>query len=851
MSSWGCTLPSYLEMPTAYLPLFRFLCAFFSFFSLLLFYICQPASCYKLESRYRKTKAFWRPGGSSLKGVTSEVIAEVRMRAGILEVISETVVLKRAGKDYKGLCPFHGEKTPSFHVNAEKGIFKCFGCGEGGDVFAFVQKTKGLDFIDSVRELARKYGVKLAESVEDRKEYDRRSQILMLYQQASEYYLRLLRDPVEGAFARKYLEDRGLSGETIEKFKLGYAPNSWDGLLRFLTEKTKVSAATLEEAGLVRRRQESSGHYDLFRNRLMIPICDSEGRVIAFGGRTLGDDQVKYLNSPETPIYHKGLHLFGFNLAKEAIKSKDSVIVVEGYFDAITSHQFGFTNTVATLGTALTEQQSKLLVRYTESKRVYLSFDADAAGVRAVERGIEMLSQIAEGIGIELRVIAIPGGKDPDECLRSGPTGVTSFQAAIDKAALMVDYQLEQAVKGIDLHSRLGRIDAARKIVPILALIKNAVGRGEYIRLWAMKLQVREEEILADVGQYRRANRMDREAYSYNNKQGQFRNGQYSQNQYSQNQYSQNQYSQNKYSQGGYQRQYKQNAPEPELEKDPFLEVGDAVLADDSSMNSFRGEEFEKEVKVAKSGAPPRQMRIEPPQYTNSGPPPFQPQSQQFGGFKKNNKNFKKGKPEKDIADEETMPMPLSAMGPAMRRGPLSGSMEAERQLLALYLTSREDYDIAYAALAEERFLSPSHQEIKNAVYGVGTTFSTIEDLQYQLMDRLAPDPTATKSLVEVILKCEEFRKQKVPVQVVLKESRARLIKERLSLLITGARGQLSIEEDESRATQLQGRIKELSTLDSMVLPKIETLEELEDLKRKLDAIEDEINSSDKTETHV
>lgn len=807
-----------------------------------------------------------RTGGSSLKGVTSEVIAEVRMRAGILEVISETVVLKRAGKDYKGLCPFHGEKTPSFHVNAEKGIFKCFGCGEGGDVFAFVQKTKGLEFIDSVRELARKYGVKLAESVEDRKEYDRRSQILMLYQQASEYYLRLLRDPVEGAFARKYLEDRGLSPETIEKFKLGYAPNSWDGLLRFLTEKTKVSAATLEEAGLVRRRQESSGHYDLFRNRLMIPICDSEGRVIAFGGRTLGDDQVKYLNSPETPIYHKGLHLFGFNLAKEAIKSKDSVIVVEGYFDAITSHQFGFTNTVATLGTALTEQQSKLLVRYTESKRVYLSFDADAAGVRAVERGIEMLSQIAEGIGIELRVIAIPGGKDPDECLRSGPTGVTSFQAAIDKAALMVDYQLEQAVKGIDLHSRLGRIDAARKIVPILALIKNAVGRGEYIRLWAMKLQVREEEILADVGQYRRANRMDRDAYSYNNKQSQFRPGQYSQNQYSQNQYSQNQGYQRQYKQGQYNQgqanqnqygksQYQANAPE----QDPFLEVGDS-LADDASLNNFRGEEFEKEVRVvSKSGdgagdgrvAAPKQMRIEPPQYTNSGPPPFQPQSQQFGGFKKNNKNFKKGKHEKDIADEETMPMPLSAMGSAMRRGPLSGSMEAERQLLALYLTSREDYDIAYAALAEERFLSPSHQEIKNAVYGVGTTFSTIEDLQYQLMDRLAPDPTATKSLVEVILKCEEFRKQKVPVQVVLKESRARLIKERLSLLITGARGQLSIEEDESRATQLQGRIKELSTLDSMVLPKIETLEELEDLKRKLDAIEDEINSSDKTETHV
>lgn len=795
-----------------------------------------------------------RTGGSSLKGVTSEVIAEVRMRAGILEVISETVVLKRAGKDYKGLCPFHGEKTPSFHVNAEKGIFKCFGCGEGGDVFAFVQKTKGLEFIDSVRELARKYGVKLAESVEDRKEYDRRSQILMLYQQASEYYLRLLRDPVEGAFARKYLEDRGLSPETIEKFKLGYAPNSWDGLLRFLTEKTKVSAATLEEAGLVRRRQESSGHYDLFRNRLMIPICDSEGRVIAFGGRTLGDDQVKYLNSPETPIYHKGLHLFGFNLAKEAIKSKDSVIVVEGYFDAITSHQFGFTNTVATLGTALTEQQSKLLVRYTESKRVYLSFDADAAGVRAVERGIEMLSQIAEGIGIELRVIAIPGGKDPDECLRSGPTGVTSFQAAIDKAALMLDYQLEQAVKGIDLSSHLGRIDAARKIVPILAVMKNAVARTEYVRIWAMKLRSREEQILSDISQYRQANRIDRENNPYKFKGYQGSGYQGVQSQFRSDQRTQGQYRPYEKSRDSYVRK---SGDSLYVDSDPFSEAGDSVLADDSNMSNFRGEEFEKEVRVVNpvggsgNGKSLQSDRIEPPQYTNSGPPPFQPKPQQFGGFKKNNKNFKKGKNEKDIADEETMPMPLSAMGPAMRRGPISGSVEAERQILALCLTSREDYDIACATLANERFLSPSHQQIQNALCGVGTTFSTIEDLQYQLMDRLAPDSAATKALVAVILKSEEFRKQKVPVQVVLNESRARILKERLAHLITDAYGDLSAEQDESRATLLQGRIKELRALDLEVLPKIETLEDLEALKRKLDAIEDEVNNSDKTETHV
>jgi len=874
-----------------------------------------------------------------LKGVTSEVIAEVRMRAGILEVISETVVLKRTGKEYKGLCPFHGEKSPSFHVNPDKGIFKCFGCGEGGDVFAFVQKTKGLDFIDSVRELARKYGVKLAESVEDRKEYDRRSQILMLYQQASEYYIRLLNDPSEGAFARKYLQDRGLSQETIDKFKLGVAPNSWDGLLRYLTEKTKVAPSTLEEAGLIRRRQESSGHYDLFRNRLMIPICDSEGRVIAFGGRTLGDDQVKYLNSPETPIYHKGLHLFGFNLAKESVKEKDSVIVVEGYFDAITSHQFGFTNTVATLGTALTEQQAKLLVRYTDSKRVYLSFDADAAGVRAVERGIEMLSQIAEGIGIELRVIAIPGGKDPDECLRSGAAGVEAFNRAVTDAALMIDYQLEQAIKGIDVDLRTGRIEAARRVVPILALIKNAVGRGEYIRLWAMRLRVREEEILSDVSQYRRANRLDgarpaagggwRSGQGYNsnyNNQGYNRSGSGGQSWgkgyggrggssgqggYSGQGSSQGGYSgQSSGSQGGYGAQSSsmaqggrstpgarpadKDADFEESFADPFAAAH--ASEDESGLGSdFRGEEFEKEVappvrplssrEPGKVAGPPQNNQNQSAYgsqgygdqfnpYGNqgfSGPPDFNPYGQggpgpqgfnqggfnkggfNKGGFKKGDGKFnKKGaKPTKDIADEESMPMPMSAMSPMMRRGPLSGSVEAERALLALFLTSKEDYDVVYTALADERLLSPMHQEIKNAVYGVGSTFSTMEDLQYQLMDRLAPDPQASKALIEVILKVEEFRKQKVPVQVVLKESRARLLKERLTLLISRTRGQLASDVDESEATLLQGRIKELSTLDSTVLPKIETVEELEELKRKLDAIEDDHGSVNKTETRV
>lgn len=738
-----------------------------------------------------------------MSGVTQEVIDEVRLRANIFDVISETVVLKRAGKEYRGLCPFHNEKSPSFHVNTEKGIFKCFGCGEGGDLFAFVQKVKGMTFIDTVRDLARKYGVQLVESEDQRKEYDRRTQILLLYQQAAEYYSRLLHDPTEGVVARKYLTDRGITQDTMEKFKLGYAPNAWDGLLNYLTEKTRVSPATLEEAGLVRHRAESSGHYDLFRNRLMIPICDSEGRVIAFGGRTMGDDQVKYLNSPETPIYHKGLHLFGFHLAKEAIKSKDAVIVVEGYFDAITPHQYGFTNTVATLGTALTEQQAKLLIRYTENKRVLLSFDADAAGARAIMSGSETLNQIAEGVGIDLKVLKIPGGKDPDECLRSGADGVAAFQAAIDNAMPLIDYQLDRAVAQVPLDTSSGRIEAAGRVVPILAQIKNAVARGEYVRNWCMRLRLSEENLLSDITRYRRENRLDAPRQS---QQGGYGQGGYGQSGYGQG-----------YRQGGYNRQgYQQQRPggwqpggNQEGQPGGYQQGGPASQGVPGPQG---GGEF------------PRQ------QFNKGG-----------GGGGNFNKggNFKKGgKPQKDIADEEGLPMPLGLHGAHIsRRAPIPGILDAERSLLALYLTSREDHQIVSSRLTEETLLNEAHQKIKEAIEGIGTTFNTMEDLQSSVLGRMGPYPDSMRALVEVILKAEEFRKQKPPVQIVLKESRARILKERISLLKTELRRRLDTTDEESEETALQSKIMELNQLDTKVLPQAESLEDIEELKRKIDLV--------------
>ncbi len=644
-----------------------------------------------------------------MKGVTSEVIAEVRSRASLHEVVSEHVVLKRTGADkYQGLCPFHNEKTASFSVNDDKGFFICFGCHEKGDVFSFVQKIKKIDFIDSVCELAHKYGVKLVETHQERQEYDKRSAILMLYQQASEYYVHMLNDEVGGQKAREYLNNRGIGSEIIEKFKLGYAPDLWDGLLNFLTTNAKAAPQTLAEAGLVGHKAETNRYYDIFKNRLMVPIFDGQGRVIAFGGRTLADDQVKYLNSPASPIYTKGQHLYAFHLAKEAIKEKDAVIVVEGYFDVITSHLYGFTNTVATCGTALTEQQAKSLVRYTDSKRVLLAFDADAAGVKAVDSGVETLNLIAEGVGLDLRVIQIPGGKDPDECLRasedSGLAGPAGYAKAIAEALPLIDYQLQKAMAGANITTHTGRIDAAKKVVPILAQIKTDVARSQYIQQWSSKLVIDEIALSADVSRYRKENR------------------------------------------AGAKNATNQQAQSPRT-------------------NSNAG---------SKSSLT------------------------------------------------------------ASRNGLQSGYIDAERQLLALYLTSRDDYERVQAALLDETLLSPEHQTIKDAIDGIGSHFNNVEDLREKLSDRLAPDGDAVQAFVDVMIKVEIMRKQNSPIEVILREFRLKLLAERLKRALAGARAEFaSVSENDQQA--LQSKIIQLKKLQDEILSNANTPEEIDALKRKID----------------
>ncbi|CAN5379319.1 hypothetical protein BH10CYA1_BH10CYA1_20890 [soil metagenome] len=623
--------------------------------------------------------------------ISQDDIAEVRSRANILEVVSEHVTMKRSGTSYMGRCPFHDEKSASFSVVPDKGFFHCFGCHEKGDVYAFLMKKKGMDFPSAVRELAHKYGVQLVETVEQKEEYDKRTHILMLYQQASQYYCRLLQDPTEGAIARDYLDKRGIPEDIIERFKIGYAGPTWDGLLSYLTSSTKVAPATLEEAGLVRRKQETNSFYDLFRNRLMIPICDDQGRVIAFGGRTLANDDAKYVNSPETPIYVKNRQLYAFNLAKESIKQKDAVIVVEGYFDAITPHQFGFTNTVATCGTALTEAQARSLVRYTDSKRVYLAFDADAAGVKAIERGVETLNQVSDGVGLELRILRIPGAKDPDECLRAAG-GPQAFAEALANAPLLIDYQLDQALVECNLTTHQGKIEAARKLIPILAQIKNQVERNEYVRQCSMKIAIREEDLLEDVSQYRKSNRI---------------------------------------------------------------------------------------------GANP-----------NSG--------------------------------GQSRPR-------ASQRGPVkAGNIEAEQQLLALYFTSTDDYERTTLALSGEYFLTPVNQFIKECIEGIGADFKTVDDLQCKVMNRLAPEPAASAAFVEVIERVDELRKQNSPIEMLLLQMKARLLKEKVTRMQATLRGLLPSVDNETDEIAILSRMSLLNQLEREI-PSCETLEDLSNLKRRIE----------------
>ncbi|MEW6207149.1 MAG: DNA primase [Acidobacteriota bacterium] len=409
---------------------------------------------------------------------------DVRSQSDIVRVVSDYVSLKKRGSNYIACCPFHSEKTPSFTVHAGKGIFKCFGCGAGGDVLGFVMRIEGCAYPEAIRIVAEKSGIPIpvVEVAEDHKKIEQdRETVLRLNEWAAQYFEAML-DSAEGERARDYIASRGIADETRKLFRLGYAPDGWEGLVNYLKEL----GATDEEislSGLVVLK-EGGGFYDRFRGRVMFPITDSQSRAIAFGGRVMGEGEPKYLNSPETAVYTKGRNLFGLALSKNEIRRVGFAILVEGYLDCIIPFQEGITNVVASLGTALTDHQVRLLRRYMDQPQIVVNFDSDAAGQSATLRSIEML--LAEGF--KVNILRMPVGKDPDEFVRS--RGAAEFRALLKTTQPYIEYIIDTTLSQHDASRPAGKVEAINAILPHLARMKDKVVRADYAEQIADRLKV-------------------------------------------------------------------------------------------------------------------------------------------------------------------------------------------------------------------------------------------------------------------------------------------------------------------------------------------------------------------------
>jgi len=438
--------------------------------------------------------------------IPEDAVSRVLASTDIVQLIGSHLPLKPAGRYYKALCPFHNEKTPSFIVNPERQIFHCFGCGEGGDAVGFLMRQEHLSFPEAIRSLADRAGMQLPARVSATpragtgRDEDGRLRLLAIHKAAAEFFRQQLTDQTEGASARTYLRGRGIPESMVEQFGLGYAPASWEGLLRYLLRKG-FSKEQVQRAGLALERKEGSGAYDRFRSRLMIPICDPAGTVIAFGGRALDGSEPKYLNSPETPLYRKGAHLFGLHLAASAIRDRGMALVVEGYFDMIALHTHGFNHTVAVLGTALTGEQMALLRRHTT--RALLAFDPDAAGIAAARRSVESLLNS----GLDWRVILLPDGKDPDQFLQE--RGASAFADALDRSKDLMEFVLDRRVSGFDLTSAEGQATAVNAVLPLLGAVENEITRQRYAEKLARRVALSSDAIVRELNLQVRGRRRD------------------------------------------------------------------------------------------------------------------------------------------------------------------------------------------------------------------------------------------------------------------------------------------------------------------------------------------------------
>lgn len=444
-----------------------------------------------------------------------EDVERVREAIDIVELIGNYLPLQKAGKNFKALCPFHQEKTPSFYVFPETQSFYCFGCGASGDAITFLMRTEHLNFREALERLAERAGITLTPlRPADRVEDERRQRLVELNRLAAAWFSHVLWSTAFGEPARDYLARRGVDRATAERFGLGFAPEASTALLRYLT-RHGASSEELVEAGLVVRREDGSVS-DRFRNRLIFPIRDQQGHVLGFGGRTLGDGHPKYLNSPQTLLFDKGRVLYAIDLAEESIRQQRTVIVVEGYLDAITAHQFGYTNTVASLGTALTERQARQLRKLAD--QILLALDADTAGRQATLRGLELLRttladqerpvadprqliRFERTLGIELSVIVLPEGYDPDDLIR---TDRARWDQALAQPVPLVDYYLDVLLGEQRPADSRAATEFLQRVAPVLTELGDPVQIDLYTRFIARRLQLPEETVRRALATYRR-----------------------------------------------------------------------------------------------------------------------------------------------------------------------------------------------------------------------------------------------------------------------------------------------------------------------------------------------------------
>ena len=407
--------------------------------------------------------------------IPDEQVELIRRSADIVEVISDFVQLKKQGRQYIGLCPFHGEKSPSFSVSPDKQLYHCFGCGAGGNVFSFLMELEGLTFIESVRKLGTKLNIDLPEESSSLNSSDTpHEKMRSAHELAAKLFYHVLTLTEQGALGREYVKERGFTREQIEHFQIGFAPDRWDALTTIL-KKREFSLDLMVQAGLLGERESKDGYFDRFRNRLMFPIWDGQGKVIAFGGRTISDEKPKYLNSAETPIFHKGQTLYGLHLARPSIRKEGTVILFEGYVDVIAAWGAGFTNTIATLGTALTEEQAKIIRRNAET--VLICYDSDQAGINAAFKSANILEQV----GCMIKVADMPEGMDPDDYIRT--YGADRFKSDVIGASLtFMSFKMRYMRRGRNLANEAERMRYIEEVLAEIATLPRAVERDHYLR---------------------------------------------------------------------------------------------------------------------------------------------------------------------------------------------------------------------------------------------------------------------------------------------------------------------------------------------------------------------------------